>query len=228
MSERGYARWAFDGWRGLVRADVPVAPDRAVAAAAAGGTRRSRHAHTERVDLAGVVVYVKGYPPPGARRAWRAFRMGRALARAGFRVPETMVVGRRGGQGVLVTADVGAPSLLAAIAATRAEPCPLRAKRRLLARLGTEVGRLHAAGFVHGDLVPSNLLAAGDTLAFLDNDRTRRGRVLVWWGARRNLVQLGRFVIAGITLTDRLRVLRAYAATRGLRPRARRRLARWL
>ena len=44
----------------------------------------------------------------------------------------------------------------------------------------------------------------------------------------RNLVQLGRFVVPGLTLTDRARVLGAYAAGRGLSRRAHRRLARWL
>jgi hypothetical protein len=228
MSSRGYLGWAADGWRGYLRADVPIAPDRMLAVAAGGGVRRSRHAHTERVDLDGTVVYVKGYPPPGARRAWRAYRMGRTLAEAGFRAPEALMVGRRGGEGVLVTAEVVAPSLLDAIAAAQRGSVPTAVKRRLLDTLGTQVGRLHAAGFVHGDLVPSNLLAERDALVFLDHDRTRRGALLVWWGARRNLVQLGRFVVPGITMSDRLRVLRAYAAVRRLRPHARRRLARWL
>ena len=228
MRTTGYIGWATGGWRGYLRADVPVAPDRSLNVVASGGGRRSRHAHTERVDLDGTVVYVKGYPPPGARRAWRAYRMGRALAEAGFRVPEALMVGSRGGEGVLVTAEVGAPSLLEAIAAAQRGSMPGNAKRRLLDVLGTQVGRLHAAGFVHGDLVPSNLLAEHNTLVFLDHDRTRRGPLLVWWGGRRNLVQLGRFVVPGITVSDRLRVLRAYAAARQLGPRARRRLARWL
>src|SRR5439155_1170483 len=70
--------------------------------------------------------------------------------------------------------------------------------------------------------------AAGDRLFFLDNDRTRRSRLLVAVGARRNLVQLGRFVVPGLTLTDRARVLDAYARGRRLSRRRRRRLARWL
>jgi hypothetical protein len=228
MRTTGYIGWAADGWRGYLRADVPVAPDRILAVVAAGGGRRSRHAHTQRVDLDGVVVYVKSYPAPGARRAWRAYRMGRTLAEAGFRVPEALLVGRRGGEGVLVTAEVVAPSLLDAIAAAQRGAVRASAKRRLLDMLGTQVGQLHAAGFVHGDLVPSNLLAERNALVLLDHDRTRRGPPLVWWGARRNLVQLGRFVVPGITVSDRLRVLRAYATARRLRPHARRRLARWL
>jgi Ser/Thr protein kinase RdoA (MazF antagonist) len=102
------------------------------------------------------------------------------------------------------------------------------AKHELLRTLGRAVGALHAAGFVHGDLVPSNVQLRDGAVAFLDHDRTRRGQLLVWWGARRNLVQLGRFVVAGVTSSDRARVLSAYADRRGLSRRARRRLARWV
>jgi len=68
----------------------------------------------------------------------------------------------------------------------------------------------------------------GPELVLLDHDRTRRGRLLGWWGARRNLVQLGRFVVPGVSVTDRARVLAAYARRRGLGRRARHRLARWV
>src|SRR5205823_2160469 len=98
-----------------------------------------------------------------------------------------------------------------------------REKRALLGRLGAEVARLHRAGFVHGDLVPANIRLVGERFVFLDNDRTRRSRLLVRLAGRRNLVQLGRFVVPGLTLTDRARVLGAYAPRRGHR-----RLARWL
>jgi hypothetical protein len=76
--------------------------------------------------------------------------------------------------------------------------------------------------------VPANVRVVGERLVLLDNDRTRRSRLLVQLTARRNLVQLGRFVVAGVTMSDRVRVLRAYAATRGLSSTARRRLARWV
>jgi hypothetical protein len=36
MSSRGYLGWAADGWRGYLRADVPIAPDRMLAVAAGG------------------------------------------------------------------------------------------------------------------------------------------------------------------------------------------------
>jgi hypothetical protein len=226
MIPPAYARWIGGGWRGLVRADVPLAPHEAVALGAVGEGRRSRHARTRRVELAGAVVYVKVYPAPDGRRALRAHRMACALARAGFGAPETLVVGTRGDEGVLVTREVEGRGLLDALA-ERARGA-VAAKRVLLRALGAEVGRLHAAGFVHGDLVPSNVLVGSEGFVFVDHDRTRRARLLVWWHGRRNLVQLGRFVAAGVTLADRARVLDAYARARGLGRRGRRRLAGWL
>lgn len=48
---------------------------------------------------------------------------------------------------------------------------------------------------------------------FIDNDRTRRNVVVARERHRlRNLVQLGRFALPGITRTDRMRVFRAYEA----------------
>jgi hypothetical protein len=151
--------------------------------------------------------------------------MGESLGRCGIPAPEALLVGSGGGAGVLVTQEVEGRGLVDALAGA---VVPVAAKRRLLRELGRAVARLHASGFVHGDLVPTNLLVAPAGVVFLDNDRTRRSPLLVWWQARRNLVQLGRFVVPGLTLADRLRVLSAYAQARGLRDGARRRLAAWL
>ncbi len=223
-TSEGLVRWQADGWRGWIdpaaRLDVPVC----IAAVQSGG-RRSRHACTIRVQRDGDAMFVKGYPAPGGWRALRAHRMGTAMARAGFRVPIVVAVGWRAGEGLLVTRDAGGEALLEAVAARRHRH---DVKRALLRRLGDEVGRLHAAGFVHGDLVPSNVRLVDERFLFLDNDRTRRARLLVWFGGRRNLVQLGRFVVPGVTLADRARVLAGYASARTLSRRARRRLAWWV
>lgn len=240
----GFVRWEADGWTGWRTPDAVPTPAAWLAAVAAG--RRSRHAQTVRMELAdppiaglpvgGVgdaavesaadacAVFVKHYPSPDGRRAVRAFRMAGALARAGFGAPAPLVVATRGQEGLLVTREVAGTALATVVA--RFGPGARRAKRALLAALGREVARLHAAGFVHGDLVPPNLLVADGGFVFLDNDRTRRLPFAV--GARRNLVQLGRFVVPGVGLTDRARVLRAYADARGLGRRRRRRLAAWV
>jgi len=153
--------------------------------------------------------------------------MGEVLTRAGLVAPAALLVGWRRGEGLLVTAHVEGHGLLECFAALDRAGADARAARRNLCRLlGREVARLHRAGIVHGDLVPANLRVCGAQLCFLDNDRTRRLPFAI--GARRNLVQLGRFVVPGVTLTDRVRVLRAYAAERGLSRSARHRLGFWV
>jgi hypothetical protein len=102
----------------------------------------------------------------------------------------------------------------------RARGLYLKRKRALLRVIGAEVARLHVAGFVAGDLVPTNVWTVaepgGVAIALLDHDRTCGGRFAApWWRARRNLVQLNRMVLPGITVSDRLRVYRAYASGRG-------------
>jgi hypothetical protein len=222
-----YVRWAQDGWRGW-RATVPrIDVAACLAADAAGGGRPSRHARSRRIETPAGVLFVKSYAPPGARRARRAFAMGRALEDAGLAAPRALLVGWRGGAGLLVTADAGGADLTELLAALGgSDPAHRRAKRALLGALGSEVARLHRAGFVHGDLVPPNLRWRDGAPVYLDNDRTRRALVSV--GARRNLVQLGRFVVPGVTASDRARVLWAYAGGRGLDRRRRHRLGAWL
>lgn len=74
---------------------------------------------------------------------------------------------------------------------------------------------MHLLGIVHGDLLPGNILVDESQpkakFVFLDNDRTRKLlRTLPVKLVVRNLVQLGRFPLPGITLTDRLRFFKAY------------------
>jgi hypothetical protein len=223
MSGLDLVRWRHDGWHGLIDLAAGLTPGTVLEAARGEVGRRSRHAWTRPLGGRHADFWLKVYPTPDGPRALRAWRMGEALAGAGFEVAATVLVGRRRGEGVLVTRDVGGAPLLDTITRLRGE-----SKRELLRDLGRTVGALHADGFVHGDLVPSNVQVRDGALVLLDHDRTRRGRLLVWWGARRNLVQLGRFVVPGLRLTDRVRVLRAYAERRGLSRRARRRLARWV
>jgi aminoglycoside phosphotransferase (APT) family kinase protein len=114
-----------------------------------------------------------------------------------------------------------------------AQGSPAR-KRVLLRQLGSEVARLHRTGLVHGDLTPYNVFVAQDEppcFIFLDHDRTRPGFPA---GRRyrqlRNLVQLGRFDLPGVSNADRLRVFNAYAAGLGIarRQATARRVARML
>lgn len=100
-------------------------------------------------------------------REWRALS---ALHAAGLPVPEPLARGSLpGGEAIVVMRHVGRHDLAAALRA--AGP---GTRRRLLARLAELVERLHAAGFVHGDLHLGNLRADGETIQLLDLHRARR------------------------------------------------------
>src|SRR5262249_49107444 len=190
--------WSEGDWEGWRAADAALDVRACLVAAESGDGRRSRHARSLRVESLDGVWHVKSYPPPDGRRALRAFAMGRALDAAGFAAPVTLLVGRRDAAGLLAAADVGGEDLLGMLARLASpDPEGRRRKRDLLRSLGTEVARLHAAGFVHGDLVPPNLRWRDGAFVFLDNDRTRRGWLGL--GARRNLRQLGPLLVPGVT-----------------------------
>src|SRR5262249_3051722 len=169
-----YVRWSQGSWRGWRAADVAFDVEACLAAADGGGGRRSRHARSLAIATPHGVSHVKSYPSPGGSLARRAFAMGRALATAGFAAPVVLLVGRRGRAGLLVTADTGGEDLLVALARLASPGDDTRVRERdLLRRLGTEGARLHAAGFVHGHLVPPNLPRPHGAFLFLDNHPTR-------------------------------------------------------
>ena len=226
-------------------------------AATATVWHRSKHAVTHRVLLDDEDIYFKSYhryrrrtdikDMVRASKARHVLRVSAALAVAGFSVPRVMAVAeeRYGpllrGAWVATVALAGMPvaERIAALAHERAgathamQRRVLATKRSLLASLGATVGRLHACGFVAGDLVPANVwcldASPEGTIAFLDHDRTRAGSPPApWVRARRNLVQLNRVVLAGVVTTDRLRVYRAYAAARGWSAATARRHLPWV
>ena len=173
------------------------------------------------------------YPSSGAgvikdmfrdSKAIRALKQGEALAQFGFHAPLAVMAGEernlRALTGAfLLTLEVVAQPLAAALREHFSPPLDLpavRRKRKWLKQLALEIRRLHQCGFVHGDLVASNILVGlgedgGVTFFYMDNDRTRRYPAwlphLLW---RRNLVQLNRIVLPGISLQDRMRFLRVY------------------
>jgi len=205
---------------------------------------RSKHAATYYWPRPAGGVYVKVYhryrPMATVKdcvrgsKARRAARASTRLAKAGFHVPRVLAVAEErrllGARRAWVATAALQGEPLAARLATLAgalgrtvERCGYRAllsqKRALLTALGREVARLHEAGFVAGDLVPANVWIAGrgerPEIVLLDHDRTRWSwHRPSWWRARRNLVQLNRVVLVGVSVTDRLRVFRTYSETR--------------
>jgi hypothetical protein len=117
------------------------------------------------------------------------------------------------GRGIIVTARAPGLALPGALRMSRAEG--LIHKRALLHALGEEVARLHRAGFVHGDLTAYNVIVERGMphrFVFIDHERTCRAPIVGRMRRRlRNLVQLGRLELPGLTRADRVRVLRAYA-----------------
>jgi hypothetical protein len=173
-------------------------------------------------------------------KARRSMRQGAALARFNFNVPITIAAGEKRHYRLLRKAfllTIGMdgqplPSFLGP-QAPEVRTMSLAEKRRDLAQLAIEVRRLHGLGFVHGDLVPTNIFVCrstgeGSRFFFLDNDRTRRyPRWIPQTLWRRNLVQLNRIPLPGITLQDRLRFLRTYLGSPGWTGR-KRHLLLWL
>jgi serine/threonine protein kinase len=166
-------------------------------------------------------------------KAFRSLRMNAALADAGFAAPAAIGAGELRVHGRLRRAFILSPAMEGAPApvflrnqqGTSARRLALAEKRRALKELALLIRRLHRLGFVHGDLVPSNILVseiggAGVRFVFMDNDRTRRfppWLAQTLW--KRNLVQLNRFPLPGISLQDRIRFFRCYRGQR--RPRRR-------
>jgi serine/threonine protein kinase len=88
-------------------------------------------------------------------------------------------------------------------------------KRAIIKRLGEEVGRLHQAGIVHGDLRLSNVLVkeTGNRISFyfIDNERNRSYKEIPVRLIEKNLVQLGMISLSLVSPQDRLRFFRAYS-----------------
>jgi hypothetical protein len=229
MNARGYNAVDRDGWSFFTHRE---------ALGAAGGravrqVRRSRHGETwfGRLSDAGPDVFIKVLAPPRGIDAIKcAIRGSRALhvatisgelARAGIGVPRVILYGRDTDTGREVVITERAPGHMVPrwLKGGRDQ---LALKRALLRTLGGQIANLHRAGFIHGDLTPFNVLVAGDRepprISFIDHERTRRTRLARIARPRlRNLVQLGRFNLPGLTTTDRMRVWSAYTRAMGLR-----------
>jgi hypothetical protein len=199
--------------------------------------RRSRHASTYHLRLDGPAggspeAFVKlldaqsgglgairylATPSPAAH----LHGIAEALQAAGFAIAPLLMLGEEqsGGRTMLVTERIaGLPLPRFLLLSGR----PLERKRKMLRALGAEIARLHRAGFLHGDLTPYNVFVANglsERFVFIDHERTVRPR-LMWQRRRlRNLVQLCRFDLEGMSRTDRIRIVDAYARGMGCESR---------
>jgi hypothetical protein len=150
-------------------------------------------------------------------RAVRARRNNARLLQHGFDAPLDVAWGALpGGREYLVMRAVPGQPVTAWLGGEGPDggDAPLIARRLLLRSLGSFIGRLHAAGFIHGDLRPGNVFAAVEDgsfhFALIDNERTVRrqpppGRALL-----RNLMQLNMLSLEELPATDRMRFFRAW------------------
>jgi hypothetical protein len=223
--------------------------DTALAAAAGGGARRirrSRHAESyfARLDAGADPaneVFIKVLDAPRGiaalkhlvrpARVEHVVAITAALNRDGFLTPPILLYGREIATGRELLATARAAGMLLP-RNLRAPRMMLERKRATLRALGATVARMHRAGYIHGDLTPYNVFvtsAAAPEFIFIDHERTRRSIQSRWWRPRlRNLVQLGRFDLRGLSFTDRMRVWRGYAGEWGAGRSALRRAARML
>jgi len=174
-------------------------------------------------------------------RAVRALRQGEALLREGFHTPLPLAAGEKRTfrfikKAFLLTLRVDGIWLPLFLQQNYfySRPRSLKKKMAHLRQLSSEIRRLHQSGFVHDDLTPYNILVqaneANIAFFYMDHDRTRRYPSWFWFLhilQKRNLVQLNRFVLPGISLQDRMRFLRYYLGER-VWGRRERRLIRWL
>lgn len=135
------------------------------------------------------------------------------MAAAGIRVPTVLLACRRikGPAEELLAAEMIEGRSLTAdlrqLRLTDGDPLPL------FRRIGREIADLHRAGFMHGDLIPGNILLPDDDgpFVYIDNERTRRlPRVFLSIGRRRNLTQMYFRLLKGFAYKDLRQLFKAY------------------
>lgn len=250
-----YRRCRDAGWRLVVLPESWSEEFHQIVMARVREQTRSKHPQTLAFDFSGrqgsTRVFLKVFHSCGIAdvvkdffrdsKAKRFWRQGLALSAAGFNVPLTLAAGelrrfRILRRSFVVTQRIDGqplPAVLEKFVGNRADVQSVQLKRRGLLRLAELIQKFHEHGFVHGDLVASNVLVElrqqrDPEFYFMDNDRTRCFPnwlpQLLW---KRNLVQLNRMPLPGITLQDRVRFLCRYSGRRRL-TKTDARLARWL
>lgn len=153
-------------------------------------------------------------------RCERARLQGEILGRNGFRSPEILCWGKQGCRRYIVTEGINASGLGDFIIKRWRRPLAreqVYAKRKLIEKLGQEIGRLHKEGIWHGDLRPNNILVQqtemGINFYFIDNERNRCFTKIPKRLIERNLVQVNMVFPSYVTLQDRLRFFKAYSRT---------------
>ena len=221
-------------------ASVFAGHDRALADGK-GVLKRGRRTRVTAVCVGGAALVVKEYLPRGlvdrakvflrGTRAGLAWRAAQRLAACGIATPEPLAHVERGSSQFLITRRIEDGVALDRLLTDRfAGPLSreeLAAKRQMLVQLGRWLRRIHDAAIYHNDWSPKNFLTAerpeGWRFYLLDLESVTFYKWLTPRRRRKNLSQLSD-APPGVTATDRMRVLLAYAGadvalTRGSFPR---------
>jgi tRNA A-37 threonylcarbamoyl transferase component Bud32 len=239
---RHFAQFGRNGAVGVRR--TPDTPERWEHDAAAWltatppGARALKGEGVVRVHLPGreqacVVKRYAGVARGRLPRPVRAFQYAMSLQERGLEVATPLLAWAGAhGAGVLVSAFVDAPDLLALTtggAASGFGRWPPARQRACLVALGRSLRRLHDAEVSHRDLKPSNLLVVAETgggfrfpLVDLEGVRPRYGPVS-WRRRARDLARLAASL--PLSRADRLRILTAYHRVSPAPPWPLRRLA---
>lgn len=150
-------------------------------------------------------------------RATRARKQSEALLNAGFNAPQNLAWGQlSGAREYLFTRAVpgdGVSLWIKTILKGKDEEC-LCERRKFLRELGIFIGRLHATGFIHGDLRTSNVLARRGVdhfeFSLIDNERNVQYRPAPGKLLLKNLMQLNMHTPNELSRTDRWRFFRAW------------------
>jgi tRNA A-37 threonylcarbamoyl transferase component Bud32 len=206
---------------------------RDVAARAPGVLKDQRRSALSRQRLGAQGVIVKQYRDVGWERvrnlvrprALSAWVAGHGLRVRGFDAAQPLALVLRGRglamrDAFLVMEDLDPARRADLVAldryAGREAPARRTEKRALVAAAAALVRRLHAAGVYHADLKAVNLFLRGDVAAgrfvLADYDRVRLDRAVPPRRRIKNLAQLSASVPVCVSLADRLRFFRAYAA----------------
>jgi tRNA A-37 threonylcarbamoyl transferase component Bud32 len=204
-----------------------------------GVLKRDRRTAVTRVQYRDACLCVKEFRRAGGldvlkdifrrSRASRAWAGSRCLRERGIPTPDPLALAISGNSSYLVTRFLAEATPLDRLVTERIT-CPERplAKHGLLRDLGTWLRGVHDQGIYHDDWSPKNILAKRETAGwrfwFLDTESISARKRLNERRRAKNLAQLSDAPY-GITATDRLRLLRAYAAGTPYRHLARAALA---
>ena len=192
--------------------------------------KHGQHRTVYRVTLNGLVLFWKHCRISGLRsrlrqclrppKARMEFDRALALAARGIPTVEPLAWGERvgtyAGESFLITRELSGAMPLQSLLQPPIEP---ESRRQLAIDLGRYKAQLHAAGVVHPDLHPGNILVVMDDEAqrrfhLIDLHSIQLGKPLSWKRSRENLVVFNRWFAMRSSRADRRRFWQSYAAAR--------------